>query len=148
MKHTKNKQNQGFTLIELLVVISIISLLSSVVLASLSQARLKARKSAFVQTQLNLRNAMEIYRSTEGRYPLEDTGHTSLLFEDTDGNKISGVDALVPELIAKKALLTNFKQNTRGFGSVFLGYGTSQAGMDFYEYKGGARHLSLWRSSI
>lgn len=40
------KRMQGFTLIELLVVISIISLLSSVVLASLSSARDKARVAA------------------------------------------------------------------------------------------------------
>ena len=39
----KSTRNQGFTLIELLVVISIISLLSSIVLASLNSARAKAR---------------------------------------------------------------------------------------------------------
>jgi len=42
----KSKKQGGFTLIELLVVISIVSLLSSIVLASVSNARLKAKDAA------------------------------------------------------------------------------------------------------
>lgn len=59
---------KGFTLIELLVVIAIIGILSSVVLASLSTARNKG-KDAAVQGQLSsLRDAAEIYYSTNSKY--------------------------------------------------------------------------------
>jgi prepilin-type N-terminal cleavage/methylation domain-containing protein len=51
----------GFTLIELLVVISIISLLSSIILASLSEARDKAKISAFMSNLKQLELSMALY---------------------------------------------------------------------------------------
>ena len=59
----------GFTIIELLVVIAIISLLSSIVLTSLQGARVKARDSKRVQDLIQLRNAIELYRAANDRYP-------------------------------------------------------------------------------
>jgi type II secretion system protein G len=59
----------GFTLIELLVVIAIISLLSSVILASLKDARDKAKMSAFRQEVYQFINALELYRVDNGSYP-------------------------------------------------------------------------------
>lgn len=53
--------NKGFTLIELLVVIAIIGLLSSVVLASLSTARAKARDALRKLDLLQLSRAAELY---------------------------------------------------------------------------------------
>lgn len=65
------KLRRGFTLIELLVVIAIISLLSSIVFASLGQARAKARDSKRVQDLVQMRNALELYASDHaGLYPL------------------------------------------------------------------------------
>src|SRR3989344_3863695 len=61
---------RGFTLIELLVVISIISLLSSVILASLNSARGKAHDAARRQGLVQMRNALELYRVENGRYPV------------------------------------------------------------------------------
>ena len=73
MFKTKNsKKIQAFTLIELLVVISIISLLSSIVLASLAGARDAAR---YAKVQLDVRqiiNGVELFASDNGgKYPRE-----------------------------------------------------------------------------
>lgn len=61
----KNKINlkkiKGFTLIELLVVISIVSLLSSIILSSLAEAREDAKISKARQELQQIRNAFELY---------------------------------------------------------------------------------------
>jgi len=64
------KASKAFTLIELLVVISIISLLSSIVLASLSEARMKARDARRMSTLDQIQIALELYASeNSGNYP-------------------------------------------------------------------------------
>ncbi len=60
---------QGFTLIELLVVIAIIGMLSSVVLASLNGARVKARDARRLADLKQIQVALELYYSTVGTYP-------------------------------------------------------------------------------
>jgi len=71
MKNEKLK-TRGFTLIELLVVIAIISLLSSIVIASLGQARSKARDSKRVQDLIQVRTALEQYAlDNNGLYPAD-----------------------------------------------------------------------------
>jgi len=63
---------KGFTLIELLVVISIISLLSTVILASLNDARDKTKDKALFESAIQLRNALELYKEDHGGlYPGE-----------------------------------------------------------------------------
>ncbi len=61
-----NSLNRGFTLIELLVVIAIIGILSSVVLASLNQARTKGADAAVKSNLNNMRSQAELYYSSNG----------------------------------------------------------------------------------
>jgi len=63
------KHKRGFTLIELLVVVAIIGLLSSVVMASLNSARVKARDAKRAAEIRQIQIAVESYYNDNGHYP-------------------------------------------------------------------------------
>jgi prepilin-type N-terminal cleavage/methylation domain-containing protein len=66
--HVAHVASKGFTLLELLVVISIIGTLSSVIMSSVGNARVKAY-DAKVKAQLsNIRTAAELYYNTNLNY--------------------------------------------------------------------------------
>jgi len=76
-KKKVNSQNKGFTLIELLVVISIISLLSSIVLSSVQDARNKAKVITFIQEIRQFELALNLYKEdNEGDFPSFDAWAT------------------------------------------------------------------------
>ena len=64
--------NKGFTLIELLVVIAIIGTLSSIVIASLNQARERARVAKAQQEVRTLYNAILRYNIDNDAWPTND----------------------------------------------------------------------------
>ena len=69
MQKIWSQTRRGFTLIELLVVIAIIGILSAVVLASLNDARLKARDAKRISDVKQLQLALELHYDANGSYP-------------------------------------------------------------------------------
>ncbi|MFA7302087.1 MAG: type II secretion system protein [Candidatus Shapirobacteria bacterium] len=63
-----NILKRGFTLIELLVVISIISLLSTVIMAQVQQSRIKAENAQITQNVRTWITALERYKIDNGLY--------------------------------------------------------------------------------
>lgn len=79
-----DKTKKAFTVIELLVVIAIIMLLSSLVFIMLNNYRAKARDAQRVAEVDSLRKSLEIYYSTNNKYP--DTSDWVKIEEDNAGN--------------------------------------------------------------
>jgi len=90
------KQKHGFTLIELLVVVAIISLLSSIVMASLNSARSKARDAQRSESIHSVINALGMYYNDYGYYPSSPVGNSDVLFSDP-----TVVAALTPKYISQ-----------------------------------------------
>lgn len=61
---------RAFTLVELLVVITIIGMLASIVLASVSKARVNARDTQRTAQVKQIQKALELYYLVNGAYPL------------------------------------------------------------------------------
>ena len=64
-----NRRIKGFTLVELLVVIAIIGILSAIVLASMSGARMKGRDAKRVADLKQLQLALQLYYEVNDSYP-------------------------------------------------------------------------------
>jgi prepilin-type N-terminal cleavage/methylation domain-containing protein len=97
-KELLKRGSRGFTLVELLVVISIISFLSSIVLASLNTAREKARISAFRQEVMQFVSALELYKGQNGHYPCEMGGEFYKTFQGSTPESGGGCDSLPTDM--------------------------------------------------
>lgn len=66
----KNKQkNKGFTLIELLVVLAVVSLLLSLVFASIANSRRRTQDAQVLSDRYQIQIALEQYSNAHGGYP-------------------------------------------------------------------------------
>jgi len=93
-------KNKGFTLIELLVTIAIISLLSSIVFASLSNARNKAIKSKNIQQGKEVEKALELSRLDNNASPISMASHQTHVENGTNTVAYSPYSSLLTGGIA------------------------------------------------
>ncbi len=91
-----SRTKDGFTLIELLVVIAIISLLASIVLASLNSARVKARDARRITDMREIYKALQLDFDRNGYLPV-----TSAYGEANPGGwDYSSIGSFLPFLVS------------------------------------------------
>lgn len=93
--------SKGFTLIELLVVIAIIGILSSVVLASLNTAKLKANDAKRVSDLNAIRTALEMYAIDHNAYPVTNPWSSKCPAWGGDQGGGNVIPGLVPKYLPK-----------------------------------------------
>ncbi len=67
--NNSSKSQKGFTLVEIVVVISIIVVLLSVILASISQARMNSRDKQRIADLSSIHFALIVYREKNNKFP-------------------------------------------------------------------------------
>ena len=92
----EKSNKKGFTLIELLVVVAIVSLLSSVIFASLNSARAKARDARRASDMKQLQIALELYYDINGQYP-STPASTWVINMNTGGENITPYINPIPQ---------------------------------------------------
>ena len=106
-------REKGFTLIELLVVIAIISILSSVVIAGMNSARIRARDVQRISDIKQILGALEVFFAEHGHYPGPTTEGVS-----TSGEFVG--DDNGPIEVALRPYLPNMPKDPSHDGSVYF----------------------------
>jgi prepilin-type N-terminal cleavage/methylation domain-containing protein len=104
-----NKQ-KGFTLIELMVVVGVISLVSSIITYSTSEAKVKAEDSKMIQEAQQVEKAIQLYKNDHngkvpgalifaggGSEPVGDQGVVGVMYSEDKPQYQAAMSELVPE---------------------------------------------------
>jgi general secretion pathway protein G len=79
----RRKRSEGFTLIELLLVVVIIGILAAIVVPKLTGRTEEAQIGATEATMTNIRTALGLYETDNGKYPSEEQGLRALIEKPT-----------------------------------------------------------------
>ena len=77
------KREAGFTLIELLLVVVIIGILAAIVVPKLTGRTEEAQIGATKATMTNIRTALGLYETDNGKYPAQEQGLLALIEKPT-----------------------------------------------------------------
>lgn len=137
------QKNQGFTLIELLVVISIIGIMASIVLASLEQARVKARDTHRFDQMKELSNALELFYTANGYYPDANSTNTHITYvKDIVGLAPQHIQRLPEDPSRTGTSRYRYTADSRGYtllidlegdNPIWCRYNTGQQGVQSWE---------------
>lgn len=123
------KRNRGFTLIELLVVIAIISLLSSIVFASLNSARTKARDAKAISDFRQVKIALALYYDKYGYYPVDPDGKDPVHPSPVNTNTwLDNFNAMAQELV-NEGFLGAIPVSSSGNNYNYYNYGGNIGGL-------------------
>lgn len=115
----------GFTLVELLVVISIISVLASIIFATLKSVRVKVRDARRIEDLRRIRLAVDYFFDQNNYYPQSDCGWDCVGYRVSTG---AGWNALAAELSPYLSVLPKDPLNTSACP------GPWEAGCHIYSY--------------
>lgn len=94
--HYKTKDVRGFTLIEIIVAMAIVAALSVSGALSYTNVLKRSRDSKRIADIEQIRSALEMYRATNGYYPLSFGGWTPIDSNDTLGLVANGYISSIP----------------------------------------------------
>lgn len=99
----ETQTKKGFSLIEILVAVTIISLISTTAFISYEQFQKKSRDAKRKSDLLELKVALEMYKTNNGSYPLTppDTWYSSESGDNVSDNGGNYITGLIPNYIAQ-----------------------------------------------